>query len=111
MNSPIISVITVGMNHLKYIKELYHSLYADESCPKTAFEAIYVDNCSTDGSVEFLKKNYPLLTSVKSAASSTKHSSVSRLLCFIKQMYPPHKVAFEFFYPVVFICYCPANRI
>lgn len=59
MNSPIISVITVGMNHLKYIKELYHSLYADESCPKTAFEAIYVDNCSTDGSVEFLKKNYP----------------------------------------------------
>ena len=59
MDNPQISIITVGMNHLKYIKELYHSLYADESCPKTAFEAIYVDNCSTDGSVEFLKKNYP----------------------------------------------------
>lgn len=59
MDNPQISIITVGMNHLKYIKELYHSLYAEESCPKTAFEAIYVDNCSTDGSVEFLKRNYP----------------------------------------------------
>ena len=54
-----ISVITVCMNHLKYIRELYRSLYADESGPKVLFEAIYVDNCSTDGSVEFLKKNYP----------------------------------------------------
>lgn len=59
MNNPQISVVTVGMNHLKYIKELYKSLYDKESRPQTSFEAIFVDNCSTDGSVEFLQKNYP----------------------------------------------------
>lgn len=53
------SVITVGMNHLSYIKELYKSLYDERTTPKTSFEAIFVNNCSTDGSVEFLKENYP----------------------------------------------------
>lgn len=53
-----ISVITVGMNHLAYIKKLYKSLYVDHK-PKCSFEAIYVDNCSTDGSVEYLQKEYP----------------------------------------------------
>lgn len=56
---PVISIITVGMNHLSYIKELYKSVYSGDSMPKTPFEAIYVDNCSTDGSVEFLRENYP----------------------------------------------------
>ncbi len=55
---PNISVITVGMNHLSYLKALYHSLFV-ECKPKNQFEAIYVDNCSNDGSVEYLKKNYP----------------------------------------------------
>ncbi len=49
----------MGMNHLSYIKELYKSLYNGDSMPKTPFEAIYVDNCSRDGSVEFLQENYP----------------------------------------------------
>lgn len=56
---PKISVITVGMNHLVYIRELYKSLYTGDTMPEEPFEAIYVDNCSTDGSVEFLKENYP----------------------------------------------------
>lgn len=54
-----ISLITVGMNHLKYIKELYKSIYTERTKPKVSFETIYVDNCSADGSVGFLKKNYP----------------------------------------------------
>lgn len=58
MENPGISVITVGMNHLLYIKELYKSLYKDNQ-PNVTFEAIYVDNCSKDGSVEFLCENYP----------------------------------------------------
>lgn len=57
--SPVLSIITVGMNHLPYIKELYESLYSGDSMPRVAFEAIYVDNCSIDGSVEFLRENYP----------------------------------------------------
>ena len=61
---PIISVITVGMNHLSYIKELYKSLYQDYQ-PSVSFEAIYVDNCSSDGSVEFLRENYPQVKIIK----------------------------------------------
>ncbi len=53
-----VSIITVGMNHLKHIKNLYKSIYVDAP-PLVPFETIYVDNCSTDGSVEFLKENYP----------------------------------------------------
>lgn len=59
MENPMMSVITVGMNHLVYIKELYKSLYSEETRPTISFEAIYVDNCSHDGSVEFLQKEYP----------------------------------------------------
>ena len=53
-----ISIITVGMNHLSYLKPLLASIYG-ENYPKTTFEMIYVDNCSTDGSVEYIKANYP----------------------------------------------------
>lgn len=59
MQTPSVSIITVGMNHLIYIKELYRSLYSEDTKPMTSFETIYVDNCSTDGSVDFLQKNYP----------------------------------------------------
>lgn len=62
---PQISVITVGMNHLVYIKELYKSLYNKETCPMISFEAIYIDNCSTDGSIEFLQRNYPEVKIIK----------------------------------------------
>lgn len=46
------------MNHKKFISNLYHSLYG-EGCPAVDFEAVYVDNCSTDGSVEYLRRDYP----------------------------------------------------
>lgn len=65
MENPSISVITVGMNHLKYIKELYKSLFDKTTKPRTSFEAIYVDNCSTDGSVEYLSTYYPQVTIIK----------------------------------------------
>ena len=54
----MISIITVGMNHRKFIEALYGSLYG-EGRPETEFEAVYVDNCSTDGSVSWLQKHYP----------------------------------------------------
>jgi len=53
-----ISVVTVGMNHRKYLEALYHSLYIANK-PQVSFEAIYVDNCSKDDSVNFIKNNYP----------------------------------------------------
>lgn len=53
-----ISLITVGMNHLTYIKNLYHTLLVDHR-PNIEFECIYVDNCSTDGSQQWIKDVYP----------------------------------------------------
>lgn len=58
MKHPIISIVTVGMNHHKYIRDLYKSLY-DEARPSISFEAIYIDNCSSDGSVEYIRNNFP----------------------------------------------------
>lgn len=54
----MISIITVGMNHKEYLKAFYESLYGKDM-PHTLFETIYVDNCSVDGSVEWLQKKYP----------------------------------------------------
>ena len=54
----LLSIITVGMNHLSYLKSFYESLYNIQNLT-VAFEAIYVDNCSSDGTVDFLKANYP----------------------------------------------------
>ena len=53
-----ISIVTVGMNHLLYLKALLHSIYV-ENVPQVNFEMIYVDNCSTDGTVGYIRHNYP----------------------------------------------------
>lgn len=57
---PLLSIITVGMNHLSYLKSFYKSLYENQFC-SMAFEAVYVDNCSSDGSVDYIRDNYPLV--------------------------------------------------
>lgn len=53
-----ISIITVSMNHLLYLKVLLRSLYK-ENIPQASIEMIYVDNCSSDGTVEYIRQNYP----------------------------------------------------
>ena len=45
-----ISIITVGMNHLLYLKVLLRSLYK-ENIPGASIEMICVDYCSSDGRV------------------------------------------------------------
>ena len=57
-------IITVGMNHRKFIEPLYESLYGI-GVPQTEIEAVYVDNCSTDGSVDFLREKYPQVKIIK----------------------------------------------
>ena len=64
---PEISILTVGMNHLPYLKNLLRSLYTDFT-PETSFEMIYVDNCSTDGSADFVRKNYPQVHVIENAS-------------------------------------------
>ena len=53
-----VSIITVGMNHLKFLKDFFDSVF-EQDATTLDFEVIYVDNCSKDGSVEYIKGNYP----------------------------------------------------
>ena len=77
---PLVSIIVVNWNGLKHIDECLKSLLDQIYSP---IEIILVDNCSEDGSVEFVRKNFSgaprLLSSflqigiyARSAASYTK---------------------------------------
>ena len=59
-----VSIITIGMNHLRFIQNLYRTLLTEHR-PKISFEVIYVDNCSQDGSVEWLSETYPEVKIIK----------------------------------------------
>ncbi len=67
MKSPIISIIIVGMNHKKYLKDLLPSILQQvvSNNDKFAIEVIYVDNCSVDGSIDYVKNNYPEILIIK----------------------------------------------
>ncbi len=54
--TPYVSIITITMNHLKYITEMLNSLFTTGR-PSVPLEVIIVDNCSSDGTIYFLKKN------------------------------------------------------
>lgn len=55
-----VSIVTVGMNHLPYLRNLFKSLKnANVFDDVERYQMIYVDNCSTDGSVDFIRSNYP----------------------------------------------------
>ena len=54
--NPLISIIIVGYNAKKWLKECLDSVYAQTY---KNFEIIFVDDASTDGSSAFLKDNYP----------------------------------------------------
>jgi Predicted glycosyltransferases len=56
--SHVVSIVTVGMNHLPLLKQYLHSLFV-QNRPTVNFELVYVDNCSTDGSVEYIREHYP----------------------------------------------------
>ena len=62
----MISIITVGMNHLLYLRNLFKSLDdAGVFIDTNGYQMIYIDNCSTDGSVEFIQNNYPTVKILK----------------------------------------------
>lgn len=54
--TPLVSLITVNYNGLKYLKNLYDSLH---KLDYPNVELIMVDNASDDGSVDFVKIHYP----------------------------------------------------
>src|SRR5690606_36210355 len=43
---------------LKYLKDLFTSIFGKDAIDAT-FEVIYVDNCSTDGSITYIEEYFP----------------------------------------------------
>jgi len=65
MNQKIISIIVLNWNGKVYLKECLESLAAQTY---KNFEVIFVDNGSIDGSIEYVKNNFPevkILTLIK----------------------------------------------
>ncbi|MEA2016407.1 MAG: glycosyltransferase family 2 protein [Actinomycetota bacterium] len=57
-DDPLISIITVNFNGRPFLKNLFDSV-ASLSYPAEKIQMIMVDNNSTDGSVEFTRKEFP----------------------------------------------------
>jgi len=57
--TPLVSVIIVNWNGKKFLKECLDSLLVQSY---TDFEIIFVDNGSSDGSIEYVRSNYPYVT-------------------------------------------------
>ena len=56
MTLPDAAVIVINFNGLRFLRELFTSIQAQTLEPK---EVLLVDNASSDGSVDFIKENYP----------------------------------------------------
>ena len=56
LKEPNISIINVNYNGKKFLKAFFSSL---KKLDYQNFEVIFVDNASSDGSIEFVKRNYP----------------------------------------------------
>jgi len=57
-DGPLASVIVVNYNGRHHLAECLHAL-ANQTLPAGEFEVILVDNGSTDGSVEFVRREFP----------------------------------------------------
>lgn len=66
MTLPFVSIIIVNFNGLKYLRECLDSVES-LNYPRERFEVILVDNASTDGSVGFLKDNFPRVKTVSNS--------------------------------------------
>jgi len=58
MIEPLVSIVLVNYNGLKDLKLCFDSLY---NLANKNFELIFVDNNSQDNSVDFIRKNYPIV--------------------------------------------------
>jgi len=64
---PYISAVILTFNSIKFVKPCLDSLYNQSG--DTSFEAIVVDNGSSDGTVEFIRKNYPRVILISNKAN------------------------------------------
>lgn len=62
-----LSIVIVCWNDLKVIRDCLHSIYAGTH--SIDFQVIVSDNGSTDGSVEFIRQNYPQVLLIENRAN------------------------------------------
>jgi len=55
-NLPLVSILVLNYNGLRFLKDCFDSLFA---CTYSPYEVYLVDNNSTDSSVEYTLNNYP----------------------------------------------------
>ena len=62
-----LSIVIICWNDLKVIKDCLESIYRETS--STAFEVIVSDNGSTDGSIQYIRENFPQARIVENGAN------------------------------------------
>lgn len=62
MTEPLVSVVIINWNHLEHLQTCLLALSAQDY---PSIETIVVDNASKDGSVEWLREQYPLVHLIK----------------------------------------------
>jgi len=66
---PNVSVVVVNHNGKKYLKRCFAALYK-LNYPKNRLEIIMVDNCSTDGSIGYIRRNFPKIKIIKNTVNN-----------------------------------------
>ncbi|MCX5714297.1 MAG: glycosyltransferase [Candidatus Omnitrophica bacterium] len=66
---PKVSIITVNFNGRKYLRSFFLSL-SNLNYTKSKIEVIFVDNASTDGSVEYVRKRFPKVKIIKNKVNN-----------------------------------------
>ena len=61
---PYVSIVIINYNGLSFLKDCFSSI-SELNYPHERYEVIMVDNASTDGSVEYVKKKYPFVKIIK----------------------------------------------
>jgi hypothetical protein len=57
-NTPLCSIVTLNYNGKAHLDDCFNSI-RKLSYPKSRYEVIMVDNASTDGSADYVEKNFP----------------------------------------------------
>ena len=63
---PLVPIITVNFNGKHFLDECFSSIFSIDY-PEERYEVIMVDNTSTDGSVDFVRRNYPEVILIESS--------------------------------------------
>lgn len=63
---PLMSIVIVNYNGLRHLRECLDSIHAQDF---RDFEVVFVDNASSDGSIEFMRANFPQAVLVRSEAN------------------------------------------